>query len=68
MAENGPERGGASAASSRASGTSSSDALSDLREGVHDARRIPMIVGGALLAGVAAVRGFQGRSRHFTDR
>lgn len=29
--------------------------LSDLREGVHSARRIPLIVGGALVAGVAAV-------------
>lgn len=27
--------------------------LSDLRQGVHSARRIPLIVGGALVAGVA---------------
>ncbi len=33
--------------------------LSDLREGVHSARRIPMIVGGALLAGVAAFAAFR---------
>ena len=31
------------------------DALEDLREGVHSARRIPIIIGGALLAGLAAV-------------
>jgi hypothetical protein len=29
--------------------------LSDLREGIQDARRIPLIVGGALVAGIAAV-------------
>jgi hypothetical protein len=29
-------------------------ALSDLREDVHAARRIPMIIGGALAAGLAA--------------
>jgi hypothetical protein len=44
-----------------------SGALSDLREGVHDARRIPMIVGGALLAGIAAVGAFKA-VRHFTER
>ena len=33
--------------------------LTDLREGVHDARRIPMIIGGALLAGVAAFAAFK---------
>ena len=31
------------------------DALADLREDVQSARRIPMIVGGALVAGIAAV-------------
>lgn len=31
------------------------DALEDLREGVHSARRIPIIIGGALLAGLATV-------------
>jgi hypothetical protein len=30
------------------------DALASLREGVHSARRIPIIAGGALLAGLAA--------------
>ena len=29
-------------------------ALSDLKQGVHDARRIPIVVGGALAAGLAA--------------
>jgi hypothetical protein len=39
-------------------------ALADLREEVKSARRIPMIVGGALLAGVAAfaaVKALRGR-------
>ena len=39
-------------------------ALSELREEVKSARRIPMIVGGALLAGVAAfaaVKALRGR-------
>ncbi len=35
------------------------DALADLREDVNSARRIPMIVGGALLAGVAAFAAFK---------
>jgi len=35
------------------------DALADLREDVQSARRIPMIVGGALLAGIAAVAAFR---------
>ena len=35
------------------------DALADLREDVNSARRIPMIIGGALLAGVAAVAAFK---------
>jgi hypothetical protein len=35
------------------------DALADLREDVQSARRIPMIVGGALLAGVAAFAAFK---------
>jgi hypothetical protein len=34
-------------------------ALSDLREDVRSARRIPMIMGGALLAGVAAFAAFK---------
>jgi hypothetical protein len=29
-------------------------ALADLKQGVHDARRIPIIAGGALAAGLAA--------------
>jgi hypothetical protein len=39
-------------------------ALADLRADVQSARRIPMIIGGALLAGiatVAAVKGVRGR-------
>jgi hypothetical protein len=35
------------------------DAIADLREDVQSARRIPMIVGGALLAGVAAFVAFR---------
>ena len=35
------------------------DALADLREDVNSARRIPMIIGGALLAGVAAFAAFK---------
>jgi hypothetical protein len=35
------------------------DALADLREDVQSARRIPMIVGGALLAGIAAFAAFK---------
>lgn len=35
------------------------DALADLREDVQSARRIPMIVGGALLAGLAAFAAFK---------
>jgi hypothetical protein len=35
------------------------DALADLREDVQTARRIPMIVGGALLAGIAAFAAFK---------
>ena len=35
------------------------DALTDLREDVNSARRIPMIIGGALLAGVAAFAAFK---------
>jgi hypothetical protein len=35
------------------------DALADLREDVQSARRIPMIVGGALLAGIAAFTAFK---------
>jgi len=35
------------------------DALADLREDVQSARRIPMIVGGALLAGIAAFAAFR---------
>ena len=35
------------------------DALADLREDVHSARRIPMIIGGALLAGIAAFAAFK---------
>ena len=35
------------------------DALADLREDVNSARRIPMIIGGALLAGIAAVAAFK---------
>ena len=38
--------------------------LSDLREGIQDARRIPLIVGGALVAGIAAfvaVKAVRGR-------
>ena len=31
------------------------DALTDLREGFHSARRIPIVIGGALLAGLATV-------------
>jgi hypothetical protein len=34
-------------------------ALADLRADVQSARRIPMIVGGALLAGVAAFAAFK---------
>jgi hypothetical protein len=29
--------------------------LTDLRAGVHDARKIPLIVGGAVVAGIAAL-------------
>lgn len=39
-------------------------ALADLRKGVHDARRIPIIAGGALMAGLAtlaAVKFVRGR-------
>ena len=35
------------------------DALADLREDVNSARRIPMIIGGALLAGIAAFAAFK---------
>lgn len=35
------------------------DALTDLREDVNSARRIPMIIGGALLAGIAAFAAFK---------
>ena len=35
------------------------DALADLREDVNSARRIPMIIGGALLAGAAAFVAFK---------
>jgi hypothetical protein len=35
------------------------DALADLRKDVNSARRIPMIIGGALLAGVAAFAAFK---------
>ena len=35
------------------------DALADLREDVNRARRIPMTIGGALLAGVAAFAAFK---------
>ena len=35
------------------------EALANLREDVRSARRIPMIIGGALLAGVAAVAAFK---------
>lgn len=35
------------------------DAVADLREDVRSARRIPMIIGGALLAGVAAFAAFK---------
>jgi hypothetical protein len=35
------------------------DALSNLREDARSARRIPMIAGGALLAGLAAVAAFK---------
>jgi hypothetical protein len=35
------------------------DAIADLRKDVQSARRIPMIVGGALLAGIAAVVAFR---------
>jgi hypothetical protein len=35
------------------------DAIADLREDVQSARRIPMIVGGALLTGIAAVVAFR---------
>ena len=35
------------------------DALADLREDVQGARRIPMIIGGALLAGIAAFVAFK---------
>lgn len=35
------------------------DAVADLREDVRSARRIPMILGGALLAGVAAFAAFK---------
>jgi hypothetical protein len=34
-------------------------AIADLREDVHSARRIPMIIGGALLAGIAAFAAFK---------
>ncbi|MGH3011995.1 MAG: hypothetical protein ACRDLZ_07145 [Gaiellaceae bacterium] len=34
-------------------------AIADLRADVSDARRIPMIIGGALLAGVAAFVAFK---------
>jgi hypothetical protein len=40
------------------------DALTDLKKGVHDARRIPIIAGAALMAGLAtfvAVRFVRGR-------
>ncbi len=40
------------------------DALADLREDVHSARRIPMIVGGALVAGIAAVAALKAVRRH----
>ena len=30
-------------------------ALADLKKGVHDARRIPIIAGGALMAGLASL-------------
>ncbi len=39
-------------------------ALADLRADVHDARRIPMIIGGALVAGIAtfaAIKALRGR-------
>jgi hypothetical protein len=39
--------------------TQLTDALSDLREGVHNARRIPMIIGGALLSGIVAYAVFR---------
>jgi hypothetical protein len=39
--------------------TQLTDAISDLREGVHSARRIPMIIGGALLAGIVAYAVFR---------
>lgn len=35
------------------------DALADLREDVNSARRIPMVIGGALLAGAAAFAAFK---------
>jgi hypothetical protein len=35
------------------------DALTDLREDVNSARRIPMIIGGAVLAGIAAFAAFK---------
>ena len=35
------------------------DAITDLREDVQSARRIPMIIGGALLAGIAAFAAFK---------
>jgi len=35
------------------------EALANLREDVRSARRIPMIIGGALLAGVAAFAAFK---------
>jgi hypothetical protein len=41
-------------------------ALADLRKGIHDARRIPIIAGGALMAGLAtfvAVKFVRGRGR-----
>jgi Na+/melibiose symporter-like transporter len=34
-------------------------AIADLREDVQSARRIPMIIGGALLAGIAAFAAFK---------
>jgi hypothetical protein len=34
-------------------------ALTDLREDLNSARRIPMIIGGALLAGIAAYAAFR---------
>jgi len=42
-------------------------ALADLREGVHSARRIPMIAGGALVAGLAAMAAFKAVRGHGRD-